>query len=303
MSTQLLTTLDTAELPGVGIHLGVPAAEYHAWWAVSNSRLTTFKRSPAHLRWELEHPREQTDAMRLGTAAHTAVLEPHLFSHTYTVAEQCSATTKAGCQCSKGGSVRCDGRWFCGQHVPAGASADEITVLSLEEREQCAGMWASVHAHPTAAPLLALPGEVEASPVWEVADSLACKARIDKLCQQHGVVLDLKTTKDASPQGFQRTVFARGYHRQAAFYLDGLAALGVTVNDFVFIAVEKTAPYAVGVYRLTDEAVEAGRRELAALLARFREYLRRDYWPGYGDGILDISLPAWAWGQLETLED
>ena len=64
--------------PLVGIHQGIPAEVYHLWPGVSNSMLGKLAESPAHLRdWmdrRDEEPDKPTDAQRLGTAVHCAVL-------------------------------------------------------------------------------------------------------------------------------------------------------------------------------------------------------------------------------------
>ena len=51
---------------------------YHARPELSNSMMTKLLKSPAHLKFYLDHPeqREPTPAMILGTQVHTALLEP-----------------------------------------------------------------------------------------------------------------------------------------------------------------------------------------------------------------------------------
>ena len=146
------------------------------------------------------------------------------------------------------------------------------------------------------------------------------------------VVVDLKTTDDASLDGFSRSIATWRYDVQHPFYLDGLreairqsggklpkeaeqgaAELSAYWIDqetgvlcrcrpdfwrgepkhFVFIAVEKKAPHAVGVYVLDAESVELGRLQYRADLGRFAECLKADSWPGYGDKVQTISVPAW----------
>jgi len=63
---------------------------------------------------------------------------------------------------------------------------------------------------------------------------------------------------------------------------------------FVFIAIEKTAPHAIGVYSLDEESIAIGRAQNEAayrLLAQCRE---RNEWPAYDPAVQIISLPTWA---------
>ena len=68
---------------------------------------------------------------------------------------------------------------------------------------------------------------------------------------------------------------------------------------FTIIAVEKTRPYEVGIYRVIDSAVEAGEDEIKRLLELYARCLDSDDWPGYPDEIKDIALPTWAWNRIE----
>lgn len=295
------TTIAPAAEPAVGLHLDVPAEVYHSWPGASNSRLSLLLRSPAHLWAELSAPpKPETPAQVLGAAIHYAALEPDLFTSKYAVAEQCSASTKAGSRCSKGGSVRRDGHWFCGQHDPGGFADGTIT-LSPDDYATCLKVRDSVWRHPAAKVALSGEGMNEASMVWDDPETgVRCKARADRISLELGAIIDLKTTRDAREQSFSRDIFNYGYHRQAAFYTAAASLLlERQIGLHYIVAVEKEAPCAVAVYRLRDDAIEAGRQQLEALLRRYAECVEADHWPAYGDEPVEISLPTWAWGQLD----
>lgn len=63
------------------------------------------------------------------------------------------------------------------------------------------------------------------------------------------------------------------------------------------MTVEKLPPFAVAVYRIDEDALEAGRRMYRRALRLWAECLDRGIWPGYSDRIESISLPAWALNQ------
>lgn len=143
------------------------------------------------------------------------------------------------------------------------------------------------------------------------------------------IIVDLKTTEDASPEGFAKSMANYRYDVQHAYYMDGTrlaleqgkctppqkgtAELSVYWIDpvtgvlcrcrpdfwngypkrFAFIAVEKKPPHAVAVYVLDSDGVDIGRAQYQHDLRIYAECLRTNEWPGYGDKIQTISLPAW----------
>jgi hypothetical protein len=62
----------------------------------------------------------------------------------------------------------------------------------------------------------------------------------------------------------------------------------------VFIAVEKTYPYAVGVYELVETAALHGEAERRNNLQTIADCRAIAEWPGYGNTIQPLSLPGWA---------
>ena len=117
----------------------------------------------------------------------------------------------------------------------------------------------------------------------------------EEIEREKGVIVDLKTTRDASPDGFAKSVAQYRYHVQAAFYSDGYkAAFGEAPRGFVFIAVETEPPYLVAVYVASETMTSRGRIEYQTDLDTFRECLATDTWPGYSSSPLTLDLPKWA---------
>ena len=67
------------------VNFDMAAEKYHAVDALSKSMMSKILKSPAHYRAALEEHQEPTKAMQMGTAIHTAVLEPHLYSQVVAV--------------------------------------------------------------------------------------------------------------------------------------------------------------------------------------------------------------------------
>lgn len=72
------------------------------------------------------------------------------------------------------------------------------------------------------------------------------------------VAVDLKTARDASPNGFTRAIADHSYDVQRAWYLDALRWLTGETAEMVFVAVEKEPPYLVAVHQLPTVWAEMG---------------------------------------------
>lgn len=69
--------------PGIYSPAQLTNGDYHGGGLVTKSKLDLIDRSPAHLKYALDNPREETKALRVGTAFHCAVLEPEKFINEY----------------------------------------------------------------------------------------------------------------------------------------------------------------------------------------------------------------------------
>jgi hypothetical protein len=249
---------------------------YHLNPAISKSHLDQVNRSPAHYWMRYLDPARQptppTEAMLIGTATHTAILEPHLWSEQVAVApDGINRRTKEG------------------KEAWAAFEADSTgkVVLKPEDAAVVRRMAEAVHQHPASSFLLDLPGVCEASYFWtDTETGLECKVRPDWHSEDRRLLVDVKTTDDASPEAFKRSCAKFRYHVQAAWYLRGLQA-----EQFLFIAVEKQPPHLVGVYVATPEMVAAGGRAADRNLTTIAECRAADRWPGYGDEIQPLDLP------------
>jgi len=273
----------TIETPAPGLYPDVPAEVYHRWPAASQTVLKIMRdRSPAHARQYMLTPPEPTPAMVLGQAIHMAVLQPDLFRQCYVRRPELDLRTKAGREALEA---------LQKEHPSA-------TILTPEQYDTCLAIRDAVYAHPIAKKLLG--GESERSVVWRDKETgVLCKGRFDHLNLRLGTITDLKTTEDASPRSFQRSIWSYGYHMQGGFYMDASEAHDLGIEFYTIIAIEKQPPYAVAVYQLSPEAIQAGRQELRPLLRQWAECERTGYWPAYPLEAVEISLPDWAWRQLE----
>jgi len=253
-------------------------ADYHADPAISASHLHAVATSPYHYWKRFLDPQrmavEPTAAMRLGTLVHCAVLEPDQLLQRYGVC--LPRNTKAG------------------KEQATAMAADGIEAVTEADMALALSMTASVRSHPAAAALLAK-GKAEQSFWWDdTATGLRCKCRPD--WHNGTTVVDLKTTTDASPTGFARSVASFRYHVQASHYLAGIFA-----ERFIFIAVEKVYPYGVGIYELDADAMAHGNALRHQNLQTIADCRAIGEWPGYGANIQPLSLPSWALTATQTI--
>lgn len=249
--------------------------------------LDAVNRSPLHFWYQYLSPnreeRKPTPQQEIGTAVHTLVLEPDTWNKRYVIAPSgIDRRTKAGKE-----------TWLKFQE-----DAGDRVVLKQEDAKMVILMAQCVHDHPAARKLLSAAGEAETTHMWKDATTgVQCKCRPDYLHADGSTIVDLKTTRDASPSGFARSVAEYRYWVQASWYLSGVEqATGKRPEQFVFICVENTAPYATGVYVADAEMIQRGAeqaREDLDLLARCK---RDSHWPSYSDRIETISLPGWMTG-------
>jgi hypothetical protein len=259
-------------------------ATYHAHAAVSKSHLDLVAKSPLHY-WSRyldpnRMPQEPTAAMAIGSAVHTHVLELDQWDAQYVVAPAgIDRRTKVG-----------KAEWDVFQ-----TAIGTRTVISREDADLVMRIGRSVLSHPAAAYLLGLPGKAETTHMWtDAGTGLQCKCRPDWLLDDGSMIVDLKTTEDASSKEFQRSIAKWRYQVQASFYLDGIQhATGKRPEQFVFIAVEKKPPYACAVYVADAQMIEIGRDTARRDLDKLNVCKAADYWPGYSDGIEQINLPPW----------
>jgi hypothetical protein len=251
---------------------------YHAdKTALSRSGIVEGRKSMAHFlaKW-LSPPEEPTPALVIGHAFHLSVLEPDLYKRFVVVQPEFKGE----------GMRKAKSDWLA--TLPPGA-----VVLKEEDKARVDAMRESVMAHPLARRLFEASGMVEASGYWvDPETGILCRCRPDKLLTH--AVPDLKSTIDASPDGFARAIVQHGYHIQSAHYGAGIEAINGEAPPWLFVPCEKDPPYACAVY-VADEAMLArGRAERAKVMRELRTAIETDTWPGYGYDARTISLPTWA---------
>jgi len=237
--------------------------------------------TPAHYRYEQDHPSPPKRAYDLGHAAHRMVLGA---GAELVLIDARDYRTKAAQEAR-------DAAYDAGQ-----------TPLLPHEWAAAEAMARAVREHPLAGRLYA-DGRPEVSLFWTDPETgVPLKARLDWLPNSRPgrpvLVPDLKTIAGlAHPSVLSRPIDDYRYHMQAAMYLDGLAACGLTPPEgaaFLNVFVEKEPPHLVQVVQIDHRDIELGRGLNRAAMEIWRDCTTSGVWPGYPVEIATVSLPPYA---------
>lgn len=248
-----------------GIYKDLSSRDYHADLALSNSMMSKLYKDPKYLKAYLDNiVRKATNAMMFGGAYHCYILERHLFKSLYEIVE-------------KGGYKEKDGKILIPEsHGTSGGFDDIQAMAEVIKNDECASGLLSG-------------GEAEVSYFWNHPKyDFMCKARPDY--RKGSIIIDLKTTKDSSEEGFPWELGGWGYHRQGDHYMSGVAANNVGTENFVIIAQEKKPPYIVGIYLLDEDDLYLGHRENERIYEKYAECISTKIWKEPSK-IKNISLP------------
>jgi hypothetical protein len=277
------------QLPRAGLYLR-GQIDYASIDAVNFSTLKFMAKSPLHYRCALESPKPATTPMRLGTAAHTAVLEPVRFTADYAVFEP-----------EEGKSPRRGTKaWEAFE-----SANDGKELLKQKEFDAAMRMRDAVRGNPEAMRYLRRI-DPEVTLVWQDQETgVLLKCRLDGISHSvEDVITELKTARDVSPWGFQSAYAKMQYHVQAAMQCDGLQAVLGRAVYHKCIAVENAEPHDVVVYDVIGEPLELGTETYRDWLKKLVECRRNNEWPGASAGAeVSLRLPAWAAAEQDDLSE
>jgi hypothetical protein len=271
-------------------HIDCTIEEYHATkgsW--SHSQMEVFLEDPAlfHGRFITgAYPREESKDFDIGTIAHQAILAPNGVNDVLAIIPTSVLSEKG------------ERRGKAWQEWSA-ANADKIQ-MKRSEAEGVIRIVDAVFANEFAVKLLEADGPVEHTILWDDEETgLECRCRPDKISHYDGycVITDIKTCRSVQPRQFSRAMWDYGYHRQAAWYWDGVERYAdVPVNAFMFIAIQKTPAYTCIVTELPMTAVQLGRDQNRVLRHELKRSLDTDNWTNpLTRQALVIDLPRWAY--------
>ena len=256
-------------------------AEYHGRKThLSSTNVRTFNKNKKQFKYGLIHELvKQTKAMADGTAVHSFFLEKDKFNTDYvTKPADIKLNTKVG-------------KEWAQEHQGK-------IIIDFEFSNNLLEMEKSFMDSP-AKLIYDNKGQTELSYFWDDLQLVKGKCRPDWISDDGSIVVDIKTTTDASPKGFQKSISNWGYHLQLGWYIRGLRKLGLPAKEFIFIAIEKTPPFSVGVYRADQEMINFAMNKLDEIVPEINQALASQEFPDYTPEITSIGLPPWMTNKKE----
>lgn len=240
---------------------------------VSKSLLWDFNESP--YKWRHSSGREVTKAMDLGTLIHSAILEPETaLTDIVSVSPFPDFRTKAAQEWR-------DDQREMGRMI--------VTDADIRAASGCEQVFAEDYAQRFGV------GYKSEVAVFAEIGATQIKGMIDLVPDSLDLLVDLKTTaRIGSLREITNTIISRGYHWQAALYVDlWNAASGEKRNRFVICFIEVTEPYETAWVEVSQELIEAGRAGYMNALAKWQSCVAIDVWPRQHEEITLIEKPAY----------
>lgn len=261
-------------------------ADYHARESISASRLKLLRESPRVYESQVVNGYSkggESAPMKLGTAIHCNVLEPHEYRANYVCcpAECSDKRTKAYKAWAE----------MAGDRI-AMTEAEELTIHTASS---------ALRMHPIAGKIIRAAELTEGTVLYVDPDTGAdCRFRFDGIAGP--ICFDIKTIKKCTKQEIRTTFTEYGYHVQAAHYLAGLKVLDPSTDwRFMFLYVETCEPWRV---RVVDPAeldigesvswLDVGIVERSSLIRDLLEKTASGDWSEPGENeVCSVSVPKW----------
>jgi len=267
-----------------GIFNDLSNNDYHSDPAISRSGVMMFADSPYKYWANYLNPnrpiKKSTDAMDLGSAFHTLILEPLLFQQLYFI-----KPTRV--------YLKYDGKdkYESYKRVCEKLENSDFMIIENEDYEKLLGMQRALKSHKEAWELIQN-AKYEQSYFWEDKESgMLCKARPDIL--HDNMIIDLKTCASASSRAYQRAMVDGGYHVQGAIIREAVREIeGNDIPNVINICIEKTYPYAIGIKIISESALDAGLMKFRSVLVDLKRCMADNSWNDYQPETVD--LPGWA---------
>lgn len=255
----------------MGLVTGMSNEVYHAQAGISSTAVkTVYKKSLAH--WKGEK-RTNSTAFAVGSAVHANLLE---VSRGLVI---------------KGPKTR---RSKIFTEMESNLQEDQI-LLTEVEYHVANRIAKGALDNPTCNDILQHPERQNEVSIFSECErtGLKLKTRPDCMILSNKSVYDVKTTIDASPSGFARECQKYGYDLQGAFYLYACQMAKLDVNEFSFIACEKSAPYVSHLHVIGPELMASATDRMhntLAIIANATE--QEDFGTSWGDYSI-LELPKW----------
>ena len=264
-------------------------SQYNEHPGISASAIKQGRASMMQMRHAMITPRDSgstSPAMRWGTLAHRALLEPAAFAGSVAVWR---------------GGRKAGREW-----AAFVTEADGMDIVTPDELERLEAMQAAARANKDARLFVSRIELAEFPIAWQSDHSGVglCKARPDAVGT--GFVGDYKTARDITPRYLFSQFHRLGYAHQLAWYRDALQTTrGESVNTVWILVQQSVAPYECGVIEMPPAVLDVAmgltdsdnEDSCLAIARHYRACEAVGNWPGQWDGVTPYEPPAWATGE------
>lgn len=272
-----------------GVYKNVSFEEYISWPCFHKSMVSYALRSTYHLDHYIKTKEKASKEMDFGSLVDCLILEPHMFKENFSMKPE-TYVNKAGH--TKPWTLKAT---YCKEWEEQ-KSLEGKTLYKSADLEKAVDISEQCLGHLTASQWLK-DFETQVAIVWEDSETgILCKGRIDIL--QKDRISDLKTTHNASPNEFRRTVNNFLYHVQDYMYTTGYEILTGEKLPFGFLVVESDSPHCVATYELGVESRVTAEHLFRRAIHRYKDYLEMGP-TGYSNFKEEIEIPAWAVNLVE----
>jgi exodeoxyribonuclease VIII len=268
------------------------ATDYYKIKALSHSMLSCLAQNPMECKMRYVDdppslPPKDSAAFAMGHAVHCLALEPDEFEDRFVSFPKVDRRTK-------------EGKEFAARFE---AENKGKIILDPQEFQDAMACVQALNNHPEFATIMAQPRRVEVEHQFDLFGH-RFKARLDCVIDSMKLILDIKTTDDASPHRWQWSAVDYGYHRQAFIYQGAIELSHANKEPvresyrFIFAVVEKPKPSTRGIpptvalYELDSEAMNMGMQDTHRLVLDYERRTKESDWrQPYSSGIVPLRLP------------
>ncbi len=296
--------MDTQQLLGP---VDLTNDQYHGAPGISKSHLDTIaQKSPRHYWYKYLNPNREPEPKSrpflFGQAAHTAILEPETMAKRVIVGLAHDRRSKANQQAWAEFELE---HWNKVIITREEMDAVERIVENVWSDSEIAGLLTGGVAEQSFFAMMDVPdgegGVLIDHDTGEIIQELVkCQCDYRK---RGSHIIDLKSTLDASPEAFAKSMANYRYPVQQSWYKDVLRAGDDYFDEpFGFLCFEKDEPNVVALHFIDEFDEAKGRiaheRDFNRIVTHRRAGLTRECWPTYFTSIADsvtnpLILPRW----------
>lgn len=270
---------------------------------LSYSSLKHFKKSPMHFMHYRNQPKdkETTAALKFGNLLDCLLLTPEEFESRYIILPE----TKLLKDCK--GTKEEARKEYDSLNDAYEKAINNTRKVAIEksDMEKATIMRDIIFAHPQARKLIERVTNFQVEKIWTDKETgLKTITKLDG--ESEDIIFELKTSKSADPDEFERDAYNFGYHLQCGIELEALAKKG-KFPQFWYMVIEKSEPYGLSIFQPSKDYIELGKKEFRHYITSFKKCLDENrFHEGYEyrssrlDKTFELDLPGYAKHKLQN---